>query len=257
MLAEGVGVTRRRWQPPPEPLEALARATCRGARRARRCRAAPRRPARAGPRRAVAPVRQDAERHRRRALQEGGAPSARRITGGGWPAAAKQRRSVDGSKTQTTAVAICPGLTGRAARSCGRGSRRARRAPGRRRGARCGAGPSARGGEPAADHVAHHRPRGRHEREDVVPVAADVGARPAGEVARGEADARDLRQPVGQQRALERLRDLVRALVEAASARSPARCGRRRARAGAARRRRSGAGAGCRPPRLRSRGLRP
>ena len=72
-----------------------------------------------------------------------------------------------------------------------------------------------RGAQAVADHVADHE---RHAPvgalQHVVPVAPDRGAARARQVAGRELHALDLRQALGQQAALERLGDLVLALVD-------------------------------------------
>ena len=77
-----------------------------------------------------------------------------------------------------------------------------------------------RGAQAVAGHVAHHeRDAPVGALEDVVPVAADGGAARARQVARRQLEAVDRRQPLGQQAALERLRDPVLALVDLEQAR--------------------------------------
>ena len=73
------------------------------------------------------------------------------------------------------------------------------------------------GAQPVAHHVPHHQrhaPVGPLER--VVPVAADRGAAAGRQVARRQPEPLDLRQPLRQQAALERLGDRVLALVDLA-----------------------------------------
>src|SRR4029453_15480023 len=74
------------------------------------------------------------------------------------------------------------------------------------------------GADAAADNVAHGKDYAAvAELEHVEPIAADLHASAGGQVTDGNVQARDLRQPLREETALERLRD-VPLLLEQASA---------------------------------------
>ena len=140
---------------------------------------------------------------------------ARRSSGGGWPAAATVIRDPSIS-THTSVTGASRGCSTRISLTS------ASTAAGPRVEARRGAHGVAHergergGGDALAGHVAEeHEVAAAVGGHDVVEVAADLGALLAGLVGRGAAPAGQLRQALGQQAGLERVRDADLRLVQA------------------------------------------